>query len=101
MRLRGCEPRDGHAQRRARDVVKLRPVEEVNRRRLAPVLAAHADLEIGARQPARARRREHELADALIALPRLKAVDASTYADLARERDALRMQVQILGHVRH
>ena len=44
--------------------------------------------------------RENELADALTALPRLRAVDRHTYADLARERDALRVQCEILGHVR-
>jgi len=44
--------------------------------------------------------RESELADALCELPRLKAVDAVTYADLKRERDALRVQCEILGHVR-
>ena len=43
--------------------------------------------------------REHELADCLISLPRLQAVDASSRADLRRERDALRMQCAILGHV--
>jgi len=43
--------------------------------------------------------REGEVADALIALPRLTSVDASTYADLCRERDALRMQCEILGHL--
>ena len=42
--------------------------------------------------------REHELADALTALPRLKGVDASTHADLTRELDALRKQCEILGH---
>lgn len=45
--------------------------------------------------------REHELADCLAALPRLTAVDSSTRADLTRERDALRMQCEILGHVQH
>ena len=33
------------------------------------------------------------------ALPRLVSVDASTLADLERERDALKMQCEILGHV--
>ena len=45
--------------------------------------------------------REHELADALTALPRLVAVDASTHADLSRELDALRKQCEILGHAHH
>ena len=41
---------------------------------------------------------ENDLADALVHLPRLKEVDAATYEDLRRERDALTMQCQILGH---
>ena len=45
--------------------------------------------------------KESDLADALIALPRLSQVDSSTRADLSRERDALRMQCEILGHVQH
>ena len=44
--------------------------------------------------------RETELADSLTRLPKLRAVDAATLADLKREHGALREQCKILGHVR-
>src|SRR5436305_13161617 len=44
--LRRGEPRDRHAERRARHVVEPDLVAERNRRRIAAVLAADADLEV-------------------------------------------------------
>src|SRR3954447_11381637 len=46
--LRGGEPRDRHAERRARHVVEPDLVAEGDRGRVAAVLAADADLELGA-----------------------------------------------------
>ncbi|KAL1527065.1 hypothetical protein AB1Y20_015749 [Prymnesium parvum] len=43
---------------------------------------------------------QHELAECLTALPALRAIDEQTYADLYRERDALRAQCDILANVR-
>ena len=48
-RLRRREPRDRHAVRRAAHVVEADLVEEVDRRRVAAVLAADAELEVGPR----------------------------------------------------
>src|SRR3954469_20073130 len=50
--LRGGEPGDGHAERRARHVVEAHPAEEVDRGRIAAVLAAHAELHPRARRAA-------------------------------------------------
>src|SRR5215204_6553306 len=44
--LRGCDPRDRHAVRRAAHVVEARDVEEGDRRGIAPVLAADAELQV-------------------------------------------------------
>src|SRR5689334_22706178 len=44
-RLRRRKPRDRHAERRARYVVQIHLVAERDRRRIAAVLAADADLE--------------------------------------------------------
>src|SRR5438067_729623 len=44
-RLRRCEPGDGHAVRRAADVVEAEPVAELDRLRVAAVLAADAELD--------------------------------------------------------
>src|SRR5581483_4229053 len=51
-RLGRGEPGDGHPERRAGDVVEPDRVAEGNRIRVAAVLAADADLEVGARAPA-------------------------------------------------
>src|SRR5262249_54583484 len=45
--LRRSEPGDRNTEWRAAHVVEADLVEEMNRRRIAAVLAAHADLEIG------------------------------------------------------
>ena len=68
----------------------MRPLSAITQMRQLEVLRLPAE-----------RWKEHELVDALVELPRLKAVDPSTHADLRRERDALRMQCEILGHVQH
>src|SRR5688572_5680884 len=47
--LRRAQPCDGDHERRARDVGHVHPVTELDGRRLAAVLAADADLEVGAR----------------------------------------------------
>src|ERR1700733_6456266 len=50
--LRGGEPRDGHAEGRARDVVEPDLAEELDRRRGPAVLAADPELDAGARRAA-------------------------------------------------
>src|SRR5437899_8818282 len=45
LRLRRGQPRDGHAVGRAGHVVEAGAVEEADRRGVAAVLAAHADLQ--------------------------------------------------------
>lgn len=42
---------------------------------------------------------QYELAACLTALPALRAIDEQTFADLYRERDALRTQCDILANV--
>src|SRR3954467_14626359 len=49
--LRGGEARDGDAEGRARDVIEADLAEEADRGRVAPVLAADAELELRARLP--------------------------------------------------
>ena len=56
-RLRGGQARHRHAVGRARHVVEPEPVAERDRRRVAAVLAADADLEVRARRPAPSRPR--------------------------------------------
>src|SRR5512133_3995546 len=62
--LRGRDARYRHAERRAAHVVEARHVEEVDRVRVAAVLAADADLQIGLGLAARPRREPHEPAHA-------------------------------------
>jgi O-acetylserine/cysteine efflux transporter len=54
------EPRHGHAERRAADVVEADLVEEVDGGRVATVLAADAQVDVGACLAAQADRRPHE-----------------------------------------
>src|SRR3989442_11538394 len=63
--LRGREARDRHAVRRHADVVEPHLLEEMDRRRVAPVLAADAELEILPRLASELDRRLHHLADTL------------------------------------
>src|SRR5258706_9245739 len=56
------QPGDRHRVGRAGDVVEPHPVEEVDRRGIAPVLAADADLEVGLHLPALLHPDLHELA---------------------------------------
>ena len=56
-RLRRGQPRDRHAEGRARDVVEPDLLAERDRRRVAAMLAADAELDVGLRRAARARPR--------------------------------------------
>src|SRR4051812_20646572 len=62
-RLRGSHARHRHAERRAAHVVEPRHVEEVDRARIAPVLAADPELQVGLRLAPGPRRQPHEPAD--------------------------------------
>src|SRR6266699_2934543 len=57
---------DRQAERRAGHVVHAHAVTELHRRRLAAVLPADADLELGPRSPAELDRQLDELADAFL-----------------------------------
>src|SRR5205814_7134636 len=61
--LRRGEPGDRNAERRARHVIHAGVVAELHRARLAAVLAANPDLQIGASAPAQPHRDLDELAD--------------------------------------
>src|SRR5262245_17448459 len=65
-RLRGRELRDRHAERRAGHVVQPDPVAELHARRVAAVLAADAQLELGPGLPALLRGDLHQRAHALL-----------------------------------
>src|SRR5881396_2545612 len=65
-RLRCGETGDRHTERRAGHIVHAHVVTELHRRRLAAVLPADADLELGPRSPAEPDRQLDELADALL-----------------------------------
>src|SRR2546430_647466 len=60
-RLSCGEAGDGHAERRAGHVVHAHAVTEFPRRRLATMLPADADLELGPRSPAEPHRQLDEL----------------------------------------
>src|SRR5690242_7438697 len=62
--LRRCEAGDGDAIRRHADVVQADLLEEVDRRRIAAVLAADAELQVRARAAALLDRDVDQLADA-------------------------------------
>ena len=64
-RLRGGKPRDGDSERRRADVVQPHLVEEMDRRGVAAVLAADAELEVLARLPPSLDADAHQIADAL------------------------------------
>jgi O-acetylserine/cysteine efflux transporter len=59
-RAPGLEPRDGHPERRAGDVVEPDVVEEVDRGGVAPVLAADAQVQVGSRLAPEPCGRAHE-----------------------------------------
>ena len=61
----GLEPGDRHPERRAGDVVEPDVVEEVDGRRVAAVLAADAEVQVGVGGPAVLGRGPHQRADAL------------------------------------
>ena len=63
-RLRRRQPRHRHAEGRAAHVVEPDLVEELDRRRVAAVLAADAELEVRLRRAALRHRDLHQLADA-------------------------------------
>src|SRR5208282_4795244 len=65
-RLRGGEPRDRHAERRARHVVEIDLVAEGDRSGIAAVLAADADLQLGTDFPPALDADAHQFADALL-----------------------------------
>src|SRR5512137_2281122 len=71
------EPGDGHPEGRAADVVQPDEVAELDRGRLAAVLAADAQLDPGPRLPALLDGHTHELADAVAVedLERVLGVD--------------------------
>src|SRR6185503_19058992 len=62
----GSEPRDRNAERRAADVVQPEAVAEIDAARIAAVLAADADLQVGARGAAEVDGDLHEVADAAL-----------------------------------
>src|SRR2546430_5835105 len=64
--LRRAEPRDGDHERRARHVGHAHLVTELDRRGLAAVLAADADLEVGPRPPSALDADLDQLTDALL-----------------------------------
>src|SRR5512135_347959 len=64
--LRRGKTRDRHAKRRARHVIELGFVAERNRRRIAAMFAADADLEFGPRLASAFDADAHQLADALL-----------------------------------
>ena len=72
-RLRGSEPRERDAVGRAADVVEPEQVAELDRRRLAPVLAADAELEVGLGAAPALDADAHQVADA-ITVERLERV---------------------------
>src|SRR6266487_2140141 len=59
--LRGCEPREGDAIRRAADVVQAELVAERDARGLSPVLAANAELDVFLRGAAALDRDSHQI----------------------------------------
>ena len=65
-RLRGGEPRDRHAERRARHIVELDLVTEGDRSRVAAVLPADADFELGTDFSSALDADAHQFADALL-----------------------------------
>src|SRR5690242_15682735 len=65
-RLGGGKPGDRHAERRARDVVEPDPMAESDRRRIATMLAADAELELGAHLAAALGRDLDQFADAVL-----------------------------------
>src|SRR4029077_8948062 len=65
-RLGRGETGDGHTERRAGHVVHAHAVAELHRGRLAAVLPADADLQLGPRSPAELDRQLDELADAFL-----------------------------------
>src|SRR5690606_17051046 len=62
-RLGRRQPGDRHPVRRAADVVEPHRLEEVDRRGIAAVLTADAELDVGARLPALFDGNLHELSD--------------------------------------
>src|SRR5690606_32233280 len=64
--LRRGQPGDGHPEGRAADVVHAHPVAELHRRRIAAVLAADADLEVGPGLAAALHADLHQLAYAVL-----------------------------------
>src|SRR5258706_8618169 len=83
------EPRDRYAERRAGHVVEPDLVEEVDRVRIAAVLAADADLEVRPRGPALLDRDPDEPADA-VPVNRLERGDPEdTQVQVAGEEGAL------------
>ena len=64
-RLRGGETRDGHAERRARDIIEPGGMAEADGIGIAAVLAANAELQFGARLAPALDRDLDELADTL------------------------------------
>src|SRR5512133_2154723 len=65
-RLGSRNARDRHAERAAGDVLQAGALEELDRRWIAAMLAAHAEADVGARGLALVATHLHELADALL-----------------------------------
>src|SRR3989475_9545967 len=82
-RLGRGETGDRHAERRAGHVVHAHTVTELHRRRLAAMLPADADLELGPRSPAELDRQLAELANALLIehLERVSPQDAVLHVE--------------------
>src|ERR1043166_4798652 len=86
--LRRGEAGDGHAERRAGDVVEADEVAEGYRARLAAVLAADADLEAGLRRAPALRADLHQLADAVAVQDLERVVGQNLHLDVLREEAA-------------
>src|SRR3954454_16387093 len=86
--LRGGEPRDRHAERRARHVVEPDLVAERDRSRIAAVLAADADLEVLAHLAAPLDADPHQRADdvAVDRDERISRQDAARRVDAEERR---------------
>src|SRR5262249_46802496 len=82
------EARDRDAERRAGHVVQADVVEELDRARIAAVLAADADLELRLDLAAAPRRDRDELADAVLVEARERVLRQDALGDVDRQERA-------------
>src|SRR5580704_19406494 len=89
-RLRCREPRDAHAEWRARHVVEADLVAEGDRGGIAAMLAANAELEVFPRPPSALGCDAHEFADA-VAVDRHERIDGKDALVAVRAEEACRV----------